>query len=62
MRDLDTSVGTGCELYNEVQRLICQWRGRDSAEQSAMLPELLATIVRLKGCQCSDNRAWGIPR
>jgi hypothetical protein len=38
----------GLELYNEIQRLICEWRGNDAIEQSAALPELVGRIARLK--------------
>ena len=50
MRNLNRACGNGAEreLYNQVQKLICEWRGQDAAEQSASMPELVERIVQLK--------------
>ncbi len=50
MREHNTTNGyvTGAELYGEIQRLICEWRGSDAADQDAALPALVEKIVQLK--------------
>lgn len=50
MREQTTADGNamGPELHNEIQRLICEWRGCDAADQDAALPALVERIVQLK--------------
>ena len=38
----------GPELYNEIHRLICEWRGLDSKDQTAAIPRLVEQLARLK--------------
>ncbi len=50
MRNFNPACPNGAEreLYNQVQKLICEWRGKDAAEQTASVPELVQRIVDLK--------------
>lgn len=47
MGEKSIEIGHGMELYNEVQRLIFEWYGRDATEQSALMGQLVADIVRV---------------
>lgn len=40
-------IGYGTELYHEVQRLLCDWMGRDAGVQTSMVPQLIADILRV---------------
>ena len=49
MSDSSTcGIGIGPELYNEIHRLICEWRGLDVLEQTAAIPRLVERLAQLK--------------
>jgi hypothetical protein len=54
MSDRTASTVHGIELYNEVQRLLCEWHGADAGEQTALIPKLVETIVRLTRASSLD--------
>ncbi len=62
MRDATTRGGpmTGPELYNEVRRLICEWRGNDAAEESEQIKQLVDKIVRLARIDARQMAALAI--
>jgi hypothetical protein len=47
---MSTSNGAqhGPELYNEMQRLICEWYGSDADERMAGLPKLVRDLAALQ--------------
>ena len=54
MSDRTASNVFGIELYNELQRLLCEWHGSDAGEQTAMIPNLVERIVRLTRTSSMD--------
>jgi hypothetical protein len=37
----------GAEMYHEIQRLICEWRGQDACQQTAAIDKLVSDIIEV---------------